>query len=84
MILRKSLIDTHRLIFRPCSFGFKKLHINSFCMETYTFSGKIQMGKDEQKFEREVEASSEEHAKEKLLSELGSEHSVTRGSIQLE
>lgn len=53
-------------------------------METYTFSGKIQMGKDEQKFEREVEASSEKHAKEKLLSELGSEHSVTRGSIQLE
>lgn len=53
-------------------------------METYTFSGKIQMGKDKQKFEREVDASSEKHAREQVLSQLGSEHSVTRGSIQLE
>ena len=53
-------------------------------METYSFSGKIQMGMDKQKFNREVEASSEKHAEEKLYAELGSEHSVSRGQIELE
>lgn len=53
-------------------------------METYSFSGKIKMGKETQKFEREVEAESEKHAREKVLSELGSEHSVPRGSISLD
>ncbi len=53
-------------------------------METFSFSGKIQMGKDKQKFSREIEASSKKHAEEKLYAELGSEHSVSRGQIELE
>jgi len=53
-------------------------------MATYTFSGKIKMGQETQKFEREVEAESEKHAKEKVLSELGSEHNTSRGNITLE
>jgi len=53
-------------------------------MSTYSFSGKIQMGKEVQKFEREVEAESKKHAKEKVLSELGSEHNTSRGNITLE
>ncbi|MEF8880853.1 MAG: 50S ribosomal protein L18Ae [Candidatus Nanohaloarchaea archaeon] len=52
-------------------------------MATYTFSGKIRMGDRWQKFEREIEADSEDYAKEKVLSELGSEHSVPRGNIKL-
>jgi len=53
-------------------------------MEMYSFSGKIVMGKETQKFDREVEAESEKHAKEKVLSELGSEHGTSRGNIELE
>lgn len=53
-------------------------------MATYSFSGKIEMGKETQKFEREVEAESKKHAREKVLSELGSEHNASRGNIVLE
>lgn len=42
------------------------------------------MGNEVQKFEREVEAESESHAREKVLSQLGSEHSVSRGNIEVE
>jgi len=42
------------------------------------------MGSEVQKFDRDVEAESEDHAREILLSELGSEHSVSRGSIEVE
>ncbi|MFP4038448.1 MAG: 50S ribosomal protein L18Ae [Candidatus Nanohaloarchaea archaeon] len=52
-------------------------------MEEYSFSGKIRMGNQWQKFERTVEAESEKHAEQKLLSELGSEHGVARGNIKL-
>ena len=61
-----------------------KIAILQLTMATYTFTGKIEMGKETQKFEREVEAESEKHAKEKVLSELGSEHSTSRGNITLE
>jgi len=53
-------------------------------MATYSFSGKVRMGSRVQKFDREVEAESEEYAKEKVLSQLGSEHSVSRGNIEVE
>ena len=61
-----------------------KIALLQLIMETYNFSGKIEMGKETQKFERQVEAESEKHAKEKVLSELGSEHSTSRGNITLE
>ncbi|MFB6209431.1 MAG: 50S ribosomal protein L18Ae [Candidatus Nanohaloarchaea archaeon] len=53
-------------------------------MTTYTFSGKIDLGREKPEFEREVEAESEKHAREKLYSELGSEHSIGRGKIHIE
>lgn len=52
-------------------------------MTVYSFSGKLRMGDRWQKFEREIEADSEEYAKEKVLSQLGSEHNVPRGNIEL-
>lgn len=70
------MIDTHETILKIVS--------PFIDMASYSFSGKIQMGKFQQKFEKEVEAESEKHAKEKLYSELGSEHNVTRGQIELE
>lgn len=53
-------------------------------MEEYEFSGRAKLGNEWQKFERKIEAYSEEHAREKLLSELGSEHGITRGQIKME
>jgi len=53
-------------------------------MTEYSFSGKIVLGKKEHPFEREVEAESEKQAEDKLYSELGSEHSVPRGKIEIE
>lgn len=53
-------------------------------MTIYEFSGKIQLGREEQPFEKEVEAESEKHAKDKVYSELGSKHSVPRSSIQID
>jgi len=53
-------------------------------MTTYSFSGKVQLGREEQPFNREVEAESLKHAREKLFSSLGSEHSIPRGKISIE
>ncbi len=53
-------------------------------MPRYKFSGKIEQGRGSSPFEREVEASSLKHAKEKLYSSLGSEHSVPRSKIEIE
>lgn len=53
-------------------------------MPTYTFSGKITIGRSSPGFQREVEAESRKHAEEKLFSELGSEHSVPRSKIVVE
>jgi len=50
-------------------------------MSEYTFTGKIQLGREEQPFERTVEAESENQAEDTLYSQLGSEHSVNRGKI---
>jgi large subunit ribosomal protein LX len=52
-------------------------------MTEYKFSGKIQMGREEQPFTREVEAESEKHAEDKVYAELGSKHSVPRSSIEI-
>ncbi len=53
-------------------------------MSDYSFSGKMKLGRGTQPFTREVEAESEKHAREKLYSQLGSEHSITRGKISIE
>ncbi len=53
-------------------------------MPTYKFSGEIELGRQKQPFEREVEAESLRHAREKLYSTLGSEHSVKRTKIDVE
>jgi ribosomal protein L20A (L18A) len=53
-------------------------------MTTFEFSGEIQLGNHAQPFNREIEAESEKHAEDKLYSELGSEHSVSRSKIKLE
>lgn len=41
-------------------------------------------GRQKQELTREVEAKSRKHAKEKLLAQLGSEHGLSRGQIELE
>ena len=53
-------------------------------MTTYSFTGKIQLGREEHPFEREIEAESEKQAEDNLYAELGSEHSVNRSKIELE
>lgn len=53
-------------------------------MKSYTFEGKIRLGDETQPFKREIKAQSTKHAKDKLYSELGSEHSVSRSKIKLE
>lgn len=42
------------------------------------------MGMDKTPFERTVEAETEKHAEDKVYSQLGSEHSVTRGKIKID
>ncbi len=53
-------------------------------MTVYSFSGKIQLGREEQPFTREVEAESRKHAKDKVYAELGSKHSVPRSGIEID
>ena len=53
-------------------------------MTRYRFSGEISLGRSTHGFERDVDADSRDHAEEKLYSELGSEHSITRGKISIE
>ena len=50
-------------------------------MTEYNFSGEIQLGNHKQPFNREIKAETQKHAKDKLYSELGSEHSVSRSRI---
>lgn len=53
-------------------------------MSTYTVKGTLRAGRGEQSFEREVDASSEEHAQETVFSQLGSEHGVARSHIAVD
>ncbi len=53
-------------------------------MTKYEFLVKIRPGRQKQEIKREVEAESEKHAEEKLLAEIGSEHGISRGQIELE
>ncbi|MFB6159347.1 MAG: 50S ribosomal protein L18Ae [Candidatus Nanohalobium sp.] len=52
-------------------------------MTEYKFSGKIQLGREEQPFTRKVEAESRKHAEDKVYAELGSKHSLPRSSVEI-
>lgn len=53
-------------------------------MTEFEFSGRLDQGRTETGFNRTVEAESEKHAREKLYSQLCSEHSATRGKISID
>ncbi|MFB6203391.1 MAG: 50S ribosomal protein L18Ae [Candidatus Nanohaloarchaea archaeon] len=53
-------------------------------MTTYRFSGEVELGRGTHGFERDVDAESEDHARDSLYSELGSEHSISRSKISIE
>jgi len=46
--------------------------------------GKLKLGKSERKFTKQVEAESENHAKEKTYSLFGSMNGVRRSSVRIE
>lgn len=50
----------------------------------YTVKGTVRLGRGTQPFERTVDASSEDHARESVLSQLGSEHSISRAQITID
>ncbi|MCJ7428879.1 MAG: 50S ribosomal protein L18Ae [Candidatus Nanohaloarchaeota archaeon QJJ-5] len=51
---------------------------------SFNASGTIDLGKETQPFEREVDAESEDHARELIYSQLGSEHGISRANIEIE
>ncbi|MFB6174576.1 MAG: 50S ribosomal protein L18Ae [Candidatus Nanohalobium sp.] len=53
-------------------------------MTNYKFSGKINLGIEEQPFTREIEAETKKHGKDKLYSQLTSEHNISRSKITIE
>lgn len=53
-------------------------------MTEYRFSGQLDAGRNKTPFERTVEGESLKHAREKLYSQLGSEHGAKRGKISIE
>lgn len=53
-------------------------------MTTFKFSGRVELGFEEQPFTREVEAETEKHAEDKLYSQLTSEHSISRSKVEVE
>jgi len=63
---------------------FKKFRHSVFDMTKFRFSGVLDVGMDKTPFERTVEAESMDHGEDKVYSQLGSEHSVTRGKIDIQ
>ncbi|WP_414838218.1 50S ribosomal protein L18Ae [Candidatus Nanosalina sp. VS9-1] len=53
-------------------------------MTEFEFTGTLDQGRSTTPFTRTIEGESLKHATEKLYSQLGSEHSVTRGKITIE
>ncbi|MDY6776828.1 MAG: 50S ribosomal protein L18Ae [Candidatus Nanohaloarchaea archaeon] len=49
----------------------------------YTIEGEIELGREVQSFSREVEAESEDHARDLVLSSLTSEHSIPREKVSI-
>jgi ribosomal protein L20A (L18A) len=52
-------------------------------MSEYTFSGKVKIGRETQEFDRTIEAESEKHAREKVYSQITSEHNIETSKIEL-
>lgn len=50
----------------------------------YVVTGRFQAGRGENQFTREVDAESENHAEDLVLSSLTSEHSISRANIEVE
>ncbi len=50
----------------------------------FVFSGLVRIGKNLEKFEREIEAGSEGEARERLYSLFGSEHRAKRRWIRID
>lgn len=53
-------------------------------MTTFKFSGRIDLGIEEQPFTREIEAETEKYAKDQLYSQLTSEHSISRSKVEVQ
>lgn len=52
-------------------------------MPTYTVTGTLRLDRGSTPFTRAVEAGSEQHAEDKVLSQLTSEHSISRANIAI-
>jgi large subunit ribosomal protein LX len=52
-------------------------------MNAYRIQGRFRMGRDWQRFSKEIAAADEAAAREKLLSILGSQHGVERKYIEI-
>jgi len=50
----------------------------------YTVTGTLKAGRDTQTFERDVDAASEDHARDLVYGQLCSEHGVDRAQITVE
>lgn len=50
----------------------------------YTVKGSFRPGRSEQAFERSVDANSEKHARDTVLSQLSSEHGISRARITVD
>lgn len=53
-------------------------------MTTYSISGTVDMGRKNQKFEKQVESASEQYAEEMVKNQIGSEHSVKQTQIEIQ
>ena len=53
-------------------------------MTEFKLSGKVELGIEEQTFTREIEAETEKHAKDKIYSQLTSEHNISRSKVEIE
>ena len=49
----------------------------------YAITGVISLGRKETKFLREIDADSEEYAREKLLSDIGGKYRINRRKIKI-
>lgn len=52
-------------------------------MLNYVVEGKVKMGREVHDFKKDIDADSEDMAKEKLYSLLGGDHGVSRNKIQI-
>lgn len=51
---------------------------------SFIVSGEADLGKETQPFEREIDAESEDHARDLVYSQLGSEHGISRANVRID